>query len=62
MLEQDPVRSCGLWREAHTTADFLTVTVTCQEPTLEQSIPDGLYPMEGIHVGAVFGELQHMGS
>jgi len=30
-------------------------------PTLEQPVPEGLHPMEGIHVGAALEELQPVG-
>ncbi|GAB0186735.1 AN1-type zinc finger protein 5-like [Grus japonensis] len=32
-----------------------------EEPTLEQSAPEGLHPVGEIHAGAVREELQHMG-
>ena len=32
-----------------------------EEPTQEQSVPDGLYTVERIHAGAVCGELQSVG-
>lgn len=32
------------------------------EPTLEQPVPDGLYPMGMLHAGAVLEELKLMGS
>ncbi|PKU41212.1 hypothetical protein llap_8481 [Limosa lapponica baueri] len=50
MLEQAPGRTCGpVERGAHTAAG---------EPMLEESFPEGLYRMEGIHTGAVCEELQ----
>jgi len=35
--------------------------VTPWGPTLEQPVPEGLHPMEGIHAGTVREELQPMG-
>lgn len=34
---------------------------TCREPTLEQSIPEGLYPMAGTLSGELPEELQYVG-
>ena len=55
-VEQAPGRNCCLWRQAHAGAGFLAGPVACGGPTQEQSIPEGLYPVERIHYGAVCGE------
>ena len=61
MPEQAAGRSCGLWRGAHAGAGFLAGTVAHGGPTLEQFVPEELYPMERTHAGAVLEELQPMG-
>lgn len=35
--------------------------VTLRGPKLEQAAPEGLYPVEGTHTGAVHEELQSVG-
>lgn len=52
MQEQASGGSCSLWREAHAEAGFLAGAVACGEPTAEQSIPEGLYPVEVTHAGS----------
>jgi len=52
-MEQSPDRSCSLWKESHARAD--------RRPTLEPSVPEGLYAVVGTHAGAVCEELQPMG-
>ena len=49
------------WRGAHTGADFLAGPVPHGGPTLEQSIPEGLHPMEKTHVGEVCEGLSPVG-
>ncbi|PKU41421.1 hypothetical protein llap_8286 [Limosa lapponica baueri] len=51
--EQAPGR-----REAHAGASFLVGTMACGGTTLEQLVPDGLYPVERTHAGSVLEELQ----
>ncbi|KAK4814017.1 hypothetical protein QYF61_004647 [Mycteria americana] len=47
-----PEGSCSPWR-SHSGASFLAETVGCWGSMLEQSIPEGLQPMERAHAGAV---------
>ncbi|KAK4827851.1 hypothetical protein QYF61_022001 [Mycteria americana] len=58
MQKQAPGRSCSLWRRVHAGASFLAGPVAWERPTLEQSISEGLHPMERTHTGAVLQELQ----
>ena len=44
-------------RGAHAEAGLLAGLVTLWGPTLEQSVPEGLHPVEGTHAGAVHEEL-----
>jgi len=61
-VEQGPGRNCCPWREADAGAGFLAGPVAFGGgPMLEQSIPEGLYPVEKIHYRAVCGELQPVG-
>jgi len=62
-LEHAPARTCRpVETGAHARAGLLAGFVTLWEgPTLEQSVPEGLHPMEGTHAGAVCEELQPMG-
>lgn len=57
----DSWQELQLWREAHTGAGFLEGPVAHGGPSLEQSIPEGLYPMERTHIRAVLEELQTAG-
>lgn len=41
---------------------FLTGTVSNEGPTVEQSVPEGLYPMQRAHSGAVCEEPQPVGT
>jgi len=41
---------------AHTRAGLLAGLVTPLGPTLEQSVPEGLHPVEVTHAGAVYEE------
>lgn len=50
-LKRAPGRGCALWRGVHAGAGR----------TLEQSVPEGLYPMERDLAGAVLRELQSVG-
>jgi len=59
MLDQAPCRSCRPWIGAHERAGFLAGPVAHVGPTLGLSVPEGLYPVERTHAGAVL-ELQHM--
>ncbi|GAB0207450.1 zinc finger and BTB domain-containing protein 5 [Grus japonensis] len=62
VLEQAPGRNCSLWRIAHAGADFLAgIVAHGEEPMLEQSIPEGLYPMERTRAGVVREGLYPMG-
>lgn len=56
--EEAPGRSCSLWRGDPAGASFLSGTLTLLGPTWEQSVPEGLCPMERTHDG----ELQPVGS
>jgi len=56
MQEQAPGRVCRPWK-AHVRPGLLAGTVACRGPTLEQSIPKGMYPIEGIHAGEVLEDL-----
>ncbi|GAB0181367.1 epimerase family protein SDR39U1 [Grus japonensis] len=59
--EQAPGRTCGPWRGAHAGAGLLAGKVAHGGPTLEQSVPDGLHPVERTHTRAVLGELSPLG-
>lgn len=48
--------NCLPLKGAHIVAGFLAVFVTCGRPMVEQCIPEGLYPMEKTHAGAVLQE------
>ena len=61
MTEQNPGRSCRLWRGAHAGTGFLIGVVAHEGPTPDQSIPEGLHPVERICAGAVCKELQPAG-
>ncbi|KAJ7407660.1 hypothetical protein BTVI_62499 [Pitangus sulphuratus] len=62
-LEQAPGSICGpMERGAHTEAGLLAGLVTLWGATLEQPIPDGLYPTGRIYAGAICEELQPVGS
>jgi len=52
---------CSLRRGAHAGASFLAGTMAHGGPTMEQSIPEGLYPAESTHAGAVHEELHPVG-
>lgn len=39
--------SCSTWRGVHAGAGFLSGTVARGEPVLEQSVPEGEYPVKG---------------
>lgn len=61
MLEQvSPKEAVTPW-EAHAVAGFCQDLWTCRDPILEQSIPEGLYPMAGTLSGKVHEELQYVG-
>ena len=62
-LEQAPGRTCGpMERGAHAGVGFLAGLVTPRKgPTLEQSVPEGLQPIEGTYAGAICEELQLVG-
>lgn len=47
--EQAPGRICDPWREANARICFLAGPVACGGPTLEQFIPEGLYPVGGTY-------------
>ncbi|XP_075367903.1 uncharacterized protein LOC142414491 [Mycteria americana] len=53
----------ALWREELTLEQVCCqgLDPTWKGPTLEQSVPEGLHPMEETHAGAVGEELQPMG-
>ncbi|PKU45778.1 vps10 domain-containing receptor 2 [Limosa lapponica baueri] len=53
MPEQAPGRTCSLWRGAQAGAGSLAGPAAYGGPTLEQSVPEGLYPVERTHAGAV---------
>ncbi|PKU40981.1 hypothetical protein llap_8718 [Limosa lapponica baueri] len=56
--EQAPGSTCGpVDRGVHTGTGLLAGLVTPWGPTLEQYVPEGLYPMERTHAGAVHEEL-----
>ncbi|OPJ73590.1 hypothetical protein AV530_005913 [Patagioenas fasciata monilis] len=59
-LEQAPGRNFSPRREAGARAGFLAGPVAHGGPMLEQSVPEGLYPMERTHAGEVHKELQPM--
>ncbi|PKU37806.1 hypothetical protein llap_11890 [Limosa lapponica baueri] len=59
--ERAPDRNWGLLGAAHAGTGFLAGLVTCGRPILEQSVPEGLHPMERTHARAVLEELQLMG-
>ncbi|GAB0204246.1 zinc finger and BTB domain-containing protein 5 [Grus japonensis] len=59
--EQAPGRSCNLWRGVHTGAHLLAGTEACGEPRLDQSVPEGLYPIERTHGEAIREGLYPMG-
>lgn len=52
--------SCGP-KGVHNAAGSLAGTLAFGRPTLEQSVSDGLYPMERTPAGAVFEELYSVG-
>lgn len=54
----DSWQNCDLWIGAYRGTGFLVEHVALWEPTLEQPVPNGLYPMEMLHAGAVLEELK----
>ena len=61
MPEQVPGRSYKPQRGTHIGAGFLAETVASRGTTLEQPVPEGLYPMEKIHTGESLEGLYPMG-
>ena len=61
MKDKAPGRSHGPWKEAHTGAGFLARTVALGGPTLDNSFPERLHPMERAHAGAACEELHPVG-
>jgi len=60
-LEQTPARARrSMERGAHARAGLLAGLVTLWGPTLEQTVPEGLHPVEGTHAGACHEELHPM--
>lgn len=60
-VDQAPDRSCSPWRRARAGAGFLLGAVAHQGPTLEHSVPEGLYCMEVTHAEAVHERLYPVG-
>jgi len=55
MEEEAPGRNWDLWSRALAGAGLLAGAVACGEPTLEQSVPEGLHPVEMTHAGSFSG-------
>lgn len=59
--ERVPGRILQPWKGVHTGTGFLAGTVAPGEPTLEESVSDGLYPLQRTQAAAVLQVLQAVG-